>query len=188
MLGKTTYPPLPRQLKSGAWVFGAGSAPVPDDWTWSIDLPSIYRGWVCQPHMPGDHAPLAEVMATVVEHRPARPEPIVGGDWREQWELMPRCLASEHNIKGSYKTASMNGLGAIGLLFMQLKQHLRVDRNNRVAIVRFSARERRHQRFVPLIEVVGWMPGDGPRKPEPPVVKEQLSSAGARRLNRGWLR
>ena len=111
MLGKTTYPPLLRQLKSGAWVFGAGSAPVPDDWTWSIDLPSIYRGWVCQPHMPGDHAPLAEVMATVVEHRPARPEPVVGGDWREQWELMPRCLASEHNIKGSYKTASTNGLG-----------------------------------------------------------------------------
>ena len=120
MLGKTTYPPLLRQLKSGAWVFGAGSAPVPDDWTWSIDLPSIYRGWVCQPHMPGDHAPLAEVMATFVEPRPARPEPVVGGDWREQWELMPRCLASEHNIKGSYKTVSMNGLGAIGLLLMQL--------------------------------------------------------------------
>ena len=45
MLGKTTNPPLLRQLKSGAWVFGAGSAPVPDDLD-VVDRSAVDLSWL----------------------------------------------------------------------------------------------------------------------------------------------
>src|SRR5262245_53975377 len=87
--------PILRLLKSGVWVFGQGNEPVQIGSQWAINPMSIQHGWVCWSNSPDNKTKnelLGEVMATVREHKPIKPEDIQGFPYKEQRVFDLKCM------------------------------------------------------------------------------------------------
>jgi hypothetical protein len=121
--------PLLRMLKTGEWVYGQANDEVQDGSAWAVNIMTLSHGWVCwTKHDKGKNQKLGEVMASVLEPKPPRPDPIDGNAYKEQRGFDLKCMDGEdEGVEVAHKMTSMGGIRGIDGLLAAIQKQLRSD-------------------------------------------------------------
>jgi len=165
--------PILRLLKSGSWVFGQNDDDVQIGSEWAINPMQIGHGWCCWSNNPGNakNTLLGEQMVNVLDHKPMLPDPVPGGEWKEQRVCDLMCLnGDDEGTEVVYKTNSLGGLRAFDGLLAAITAQIDNNPDYLVAIVQLKVDSYDHQKygqtFIPILDVVGWADMEGNRAPK----------------------
>jgi hypothetical protein len=165
--------PFLRLLKSGQLAFGQSDDPVQKGSEWAINPLSMMHGWVCWTNDPraAKNELLGEVMVPMTSHKPARPEPISGNEFKEQRAFELKCMTGDdEGVEVLYNVNSKGGMRAVDNLIAKMIDHMKTDKTHIVPVVQLGSDYYNHtkygQTFFPTFTITGWLDIEGNEAPE----------------------
>lgn len=176
---------LLRMLKDGTWVYGAENIEVEPKSEWAVNPLSLVHGWVAwSDYKKKTNEVLAEVMVPASQPLPAydtlrevKDDEGKVAEYSQQISFQLQCLTGED--KGEqvrYKATSVGGMNASKELLGAIIAQLDEDMNNPVPVLVLGSDSYNHKTYgktyVPVFEIVDWVPLDEAIKP-PMTDKEE---------------
>jgi hypothetical protein len=154
--------PILRLLKEGAWVFGQGNEEVQQGSRWAINIATIEHGFICWI----DGAVRGETMTSVFNHKPQRPPPIEGTDYKEQRSFDMKCMdGDDQDTEVLYKVSSKSGIDATVKLFAAIQGRAEEDKVFIFPVVTLGIDHYPHKKhgriYTPVFNIVGWVDANG---------------------------
>jgi hypothetical protein len=158
--------PLLGMSKAGAWVFGQNKEPVQEGSTWAVNPLSLGHGYCCWKDEGGANTLAGEIMVSMAEPKPAKPDPITGTPYVEQRTFDLRCLTGvDAGTEVKYKTNSYGGLNAVDGILAAMQEHWRIDPAHPCPVLTLASKDYQHKKygqiFNPVLTIVGWVTMDG---------------------------
>jgi hypothetical protein len=166
---------------SGTWMFGQKHTVIEDGSLWVINPASFRWGYVC---FSDAKKPLGERLVPVNQSRPdVTTLPDMGFPWQEQWAVDMKCISgADAGVEVVFKINTIGGDQVVKGLIDTIRDRINGGQHDgKVAPIvqpgRDSYRHAQHGPVgIPVLEVVDWMPLDGPApapKPASPPPAEQ---------------
>jgi hypothetical protein len=179
--------PLMVMSKVGVWGFGPGREPVQEGSRWVANPMSPKHGFCCWKREPNGTAALAgEVMVSMMEPKPDKPDPVTGTPYEAQFSIDLKCLdGADRGTEVMYKTNSYGGCNAFEGLLTTMQEHWLIDPAHPCPVLVLGSYSYPNKKyggdtFNPILTVVGWVGMDGvgdvgetavQPKPEPAAAK-----------------
>ena len=178
---------LLRMLKSGEWVYGPSDEEVDKGSRWVVNLMTLSHGWCCwvETGANAKNELRGEVMASMSEPKPPRPQPIADTEFSEQRSFELKALdGGDQGVEVLYKSGSIGGMRAIDGLLAEIQRRLAEDPHHAFPVLELDHDSYNHTKwgriFTPVLEVVGWADINGRLvgEPEPEAaLPESLTKA-----------
>lgn len=161
--------PFLRLVKDGIWVYGQENIEVEEGSEWAVNPMSLMHGFVSWTDHPGKQANevVGEVMVPMTSPLPLQTDlRDTGWEWTQQLSIQLRCTSGEDKGEQTlYKTTSVGGLAAVKGLLTAIMKQLDVNPSRPVPVITLDVDSYSHKKwgktFVPVFNVVGWVPMDG---------------------------
>jgi hypothetical protein len=160
--------PLLRMSKAGEWMFGQANDECQEGSTWAINPVTLSHGYCCWVDGgPGQKNELkGEIMASMAEPKPRRPEPIGDTPYAEQRSFDLRCLdGADEGVEVLYKTSSVGGMRAVDAILAEIQKQVPLDPTHPCPVVLLQNDSYPHSKwgkiYVPVFVIVGWSDFEG---------------------------
>jgi hypothetical protein len=149
--------PFLRLLRNGTWVYGQNNELVEPGSRWAINLASLSRGWVCW----DDGELLGQIMASVQAPRLAKPAPVNGVEFKEQFGFELTCIDGEGTgVEVIYRNNSYGFTAAFDDLMARIRDRYSKDKAYYWPVVQLEQESYDHKKYGeiwnPILTVVGW--------------------------------
>jgi hypothetical protein len=174
--------PFLRMGKDGVWVYGPEPIEVEEGSLWQVNVITAAHGWCCWKDA-GDKNTLAgEIMISMAQPKPPRPEPIGDTEYAEQRSFELRCVSGEdEGMEVLYKTSSLGGMKAVDKLLAEIQKAIAASRTRApgspayvfpvLALDQDSYPHPKYGKtYIPILDVVAWADINGNRKPDKPTL------------------
>jgi hypothetical protein len=186
--------PFLRMLKDGEWVYGQEDIIVEGGSLWAANPLSIMHGWTAWKRakegekVDNSGGPLGEIMVPQTSPLPPKDSlKDVGAEWKYQTSIEFKCLnGTDKGEQVLYKASSAGGSAAMDDLVKAISRQLDEDESAPVPVVKFGYDTYNHKvhgkTYVPIIEVVSWLPlTDAMPEVDEPVKEEPKKVEAAKR-------
>lgn len=177
---------LMRMLKDGVWVYGAENIEVEKNSEWAVNPLSVMHGWVAwTDYKKKKNEILAEVMVPCSQPLPAydslrevKDDQGEVCEYSQQIAFQLQCLTGEDTGEQvRYKATSLGGMNASKELLGAIVEQLDKDMENPVPVIVLGSDSYNHKTYgktyVPVFEIVDWVPLDAAIKPPMEDPKEE---------------
>ena len=167
--------PILRMLKTtGAWVWGQTNEPMQPGSRWVLNITSLQHGWVCW----DDGEMKGEVLVSMLDPKPARPQPVNGAEYEERRAFELRCYdGDDEGVEVVYKINSMGGIKGVDTLLQTIQRRIAVPefRSHPCPVIVFDHSSYDHPKYNiihnPIFNVVGWSDMNGNLMGSPPKAE-----------------
>lgn len=164
---------LLRLIQGGTWVYGAENVEVEDGSDWAVNPLSVQHGWVAwTDYKKKKNEILAEVMVPAFQPLPpyetlreVKDENGEVCEYMQQISFQLQCLSgADEGEQVRYKATSVGGMNASKELLGEIIKQLDLDDQNPVPVLVLGSDSYNHKvwgkTFVPVFEIVDWVPLD----------------------------
>jgi hypothetical protein len=152
--------PFMRLTRAGDYIYGAQNIPVVDGSQWAVNLAALEHGYVCW----GDGELLGQLMCSVQEPMPARPAPLEGYAFEEQFGMGLACV-TQKGIEVIYKNNSLGYRKAFDQLLADIRARYVIDQQFYWPIIELLTSSYPHKKygqiFEPVFKIVAWANAQG---------------------------
>lgn len=164
---------LLRMGKDGIWIYGPSNEEVLEGSLWVVNIATLAHGFCCWKDAGrGANVLAGEVMVSMTQPKPRRPDPIDGTPYTEQRSFELKCLdGDDAGLEVLYKTASIGGMRAVDALLADIQAALDAYRQNPSGpayvfpVLDLSSESYNHPKwgktYNPIMEVVAWADTEG---------------------------
>jgi hypothetical protein len=168
----------------GTWMHGQKRTVVEDGSRWAANPMSFRWGYIA---FTNDNKVAGERLVSIAQPKPEITELPNKGDaeWTEQWAVTLKCLdGTDAGTEVIYKPTTVGGIQAVAGMVDSVRDRLNGGQHDGkvVPIVELAKGSYQHGQYgrvwTPVLEIVGWMPLEGPApapapEPTPPPSSEQ---------------
>jgi len=155
---------LLRMLKSGEWVYGPSDEEVDKGSRWVVNLMTLSHGWCCwvETGANAKNELRGEVMASMSEPKPPRPQPIADTEFSEQRSFELKALdGGDQGVEVLYKSGSIGGMRAIDGLLAEIQRRLAEDPHHAFPVLELDHDSYNHTKWG---RMAGWSASPSPRR------------------------
>jgi hypothetical protein len=174
----------------GTWMYGQKRIVVEDGSRWAVNPTSFRYGYIC---FGDNNKKLDERLVSVSQPMPdVAALPDMGFPWQPQWCVNLKCLnGTDAGVEVTYKPTTTGGLQSVTGLIETIRDRINGGQHDGkispiVLLHKDSYLHTQHGRqWVPILEIVDWMPLSGPAPAPAPASSSSSSEPQPRRRRVG---
>jgi hypothetical protein len=190
IIGRTGLPMLlfKSRENNGTWGFGQKRTIPEEGSRWAVNPTTFRYGYIC---FGEGNKVLDERLVPVSQPKPLATDlPDLGAPWTEEWAVNMKCIdGADAGITVDFKATTDGGLKAIVQLLDSIRDQINSGQHDgRIApIVLLQKDSYPHPKYarvwIPVLNIVDWMPLDGPAPtPTPAEPTPSVSQPRRRRV------